>query len=119
MAIRFEKIDELTDEHKKIVDEFIKEYVEEHEKAPLLKEITQKIDPEADGRSYLGKAIQKYLDEVGINYKTTEYERKIIELTVDQQEYAIDNLDTQSPLDMARHWFGEEVDNHWDHRCKP
>lgn len=119
MAVKFDKVEQLTDEQKKQVEEFVYTYVNEHDDKPLLRDITKYLNPEADGRSYLGKVIQTYLDEIGIQYKTTEYERKSIELSEDQKEYISENMSVMQPIDMARSLFGADIKSAFDVRAIP
>ncbi len=96
---------ELTEEQKQQV-------IREFKKDPDLRRITQVVsgDPEADGRSKLGRAIRSFLASQDQTYKTTKAEpAKSIELSEDQRAFLMsDRIDSDlNPLEIARLVFGD------------
>lgn len=97
---------ELTDEQKQQV-------IAEFKKDPDLKRITQVVsgDPEADGRSKIGRAIRSFLASQDKQYHTTKPEPvKAVEFTEEQKQFILsDRIDEDlNPLEIARIVFGDE-----------
>ena len=98
---------QLTEEEKERI-------LEEFKKDPDLKRITQVIsgDPNADGRSKIGRAIRSYLSSLNKTYKTTKVEETgSVTLTQQQEKFLMsDQIDLElNPLEIARIVFDDET----------
>lgn len=79
------------------------------DKIPLI-EITRTVsgNPNADGRTTIGKAINKYIVELGGEPITTKYSKIALELTKDQESFIESNYKNSKPLEMARLLFPDK-----------
>ena len=97
--------DFLTDEQKKIILDYWQEKTDSGN-PPSLMEITKKVfGEEVDGRSLQGRMVKDYLGSLSIAPKTTQYEKKVVELTDEQKEYIKNNRDKMNSPEMAKILF--------------
>ncbi len=109
MAVRFEKLEELTEDQKNLIISAVQEHVKKNDNTrPLIKDLVKILDPRADGRSYLGKAIKEFLEGKGIRHDTTKYVPKgEYALDAEEQDFIVQRV-TQgeiSPLKITKELF--------------
>lgn len=109
MAVKFEKVEELTEEQKEKIISFIQDHVKKDTgERPLIKDLVKIIDPRADGRSYLGKTISAFLDGKGIRYDTTKFVPKgEYSLNAEEQDFIVQQVTKgeTSPLKITKELF--------------
>lgn len=87
---------------------------------PSLKQILQRVfpDKEIDGRSKYGLSIRKYLASLNIKAPTSHaYRPKVYNLSDSEKEYIKNNIETMTPLEMARVLFRDDKLPHRDTRA--
>jgi hypothetical protein len=97
--------DSLTDAQKKVILDYWKEKTDSGT-PPSLMEITKTVfGEEVDGRSMQGRLVKDYLGSLSISPKTTQYEKRVVELSEEYKAYIRNNRDKMNSSEMAKILF--------------
>lgn len=78
------------------------------EHPPMIKDIIEKVfGQKHDARTKYGVAVREFIAERGLKFRNARHyiPQKIIELTEEQQQYIINNITNERPLQMAKTLF--------------